>query len=830
MAMLMMLLLQYFFPAKKKPAEPNADNPVVQNDADQDPADDEEDPGEEQPAIQRTGIDPSIAFLTNTEIKDLGTQVGETAALNAYYNQRSLTSVRQQGDLITIGSLNQSGSDRYLITLNPYGGTIRRIELNLRDPKTGDFKYRDLEWKGGYIGALECYDTKSNQVIVGVVGPGTPAEMATAQGVTGGIQKGDVLESFDGEKITSAEDFMKIMASTHPGDEATLVVDRAGQSLSFSTTLTTKPIELIRPEPGVLSPTAQFDESFLLRLYKPDANLNPQVEWVEIDKDIAQSQWEVVSADAHSAQLKFEVSPQRLKELDLAGPISVTKSFSVPELAEDEIQSRDAKSFDWDFDLKIENGSAKNQKIGYELKGPTGTPSETWWYSQKTHGDAYAISKIGGARDVLASTTYDDFIFYGCMEIVKETLKDEPVTKFVTNPFETTAEPTRAEINWLGVDTLYFNTTLFPKTDQGQKFTAYSVFADVNDATSIPENARTQKLVDCTFRVFRAVDAPANGSVTEPFEVFSGPKETALLATYGLEDTRVFGWFWWCSKPLLSLLHLFYFLTFKISYIIPIILLTVLVRCLMIPFSRKAALNAQMMQYLQPQIKEIADKHVDDMEGRAKAQQDLFKKYNYSPLSGCFIGLIQLPVFIGLYRGLSVDISLRDQPIVRGMSWASNLSGPDQLYYWKHLWPSWLAEDWWFGPFLNILPLVTMVLFLVQQKLFTPPAMDEQQQMMQKMMSFMMLFMALMFFKVPAGLCVYFVTSSIWGILERKLLPKPVLDTDGLDDQKKPKTSLAERGMALLQSRKSDAVDQARSDLEQRKKRNRDRKKKLKKK
>ena len=53
--------------------------------------------------------------------------------------------------------------------------------------------------------------------------------------------------------------------------------------------------------------------------------------------------------------------------------------------------------------------------------------------------------------------------------------------------------------------------------------------------------------------------------------------------------------------------------------------------------------------------------------------------------------------------------------------------------------------------------------------------------MMQKMMGFMMLFMGLMFFKVPSGLCLYFITSSIWAILEKKLLPKPVLDTSNMD-------------------------------------------------
>ena len=45
--------------------------------------------------------------------------------------------------------------------------------------------------------------------------------------------------------------------------------------------------------------------------------------------------------------------------------------------------------------------------------------------------------------------------------------------------------------------------------------------------------------------------------------------------------------------------------------------------------------------------------------------------------------------------------------------------------------------------------------------------------MQQKMMKYMMMFMGLMFYKVASGLCLYFIASSLWGIAERKLLPKP---------------------------------------------------------
>ena len=113
---------------------------------------------------------------------------------------------------------------------------------------------------------------------------------------------------------------------------------------------------------------------------------------------------------------------------------------------------------------------------------------------------------------------------------------------------------------------------------------------------------------------------------------------------------------------------------------------------------------------------------------------------------------LQLPIFIGLYRCLSVDIELRQAALIPGLHWCSNLAGPDMAWHWQGILPDFLAsETGWLGPYLNILPIVTIVLFIWQQKMFMPPATDEQTRMQQKMMQYMMIFMGVLFFKVPAG-------------------------------------------------------------------------------
>ncbi len=80
---------------------------------------------------------------------------------------------------------------------------------------------------------------------------------------------------------------------------------------------------------------------------------------------------------------------------------------------------------------------------------------------------------------------------------------------------------------------------------------------------------------------------------------------------------------------------------------------------------------------------------------------------------------------------------------------------------------------------------------LFQTKLFAPPATTPEAEMQQKMMKYMMVFMGVMFYKVPSGLGIYFITSSLWAIGERLLLPKVThaTETDGGG-----KTALVQKG------------------------------------
>lgn len=209
---------------------------------------------------------------------------------------------------------------------------------------------------------------------------------------------------------------------------------------------------------------------------------------------------------------------------------------------------------------------------------------------------------------------------------------------------------------------------------------------------------------------------------------------------------------------------------------IAIIAMTVLVRLCLFPLSRKQAQNQAKMQeqmkLLRPDMDKIKKQYANDRQAYALAQMELYKKHNVSMLAGCngcWIVFLQMPIFLGLYFALRESIHLR----LAGFLWIDNLAMPDMLLHWGDNFLTNLPISFlYLGPYLHILPIVSVTVMYMYQKLMAPPAMDEQQEQQIKMMNYMTLVMGLAFYWVASGLCLYFIVSSVWGMVERKFVKK----------------------------------------------------------
>ena len=430
------------------------------------------------------------------------------------------------------------------------------------------------------------------------------------------------------------------------------------------------------------------------------------------------------------------------------------------------------RAFHLKLSIQVRNYDATTGRtVSYLLDGPTGLPLEGAWFSsgRKTGPKMGAY----GLRDVVSSiNNRKTFSVIPCWNIAqgKSSLQSDEI-----------------KLDFLGVDGQYFQCTAIPDSSNESERFAY---APIRVGARIAEH---MNFTDVSYRLKSSEQRLSpygrdGDSFEQVFTVFIGPKQRDVMSDYGLSKTIVYGWFWFVSIPLLWILHFFHdYLVF--NYGIAIMLLTILVRLCLFPLSRKQVLSSMKMQLLQPEIAALKEKYKDNPQEMMAAQQALFKKYGVNPLSGCLPIFIQMPIFIGLYRALSIDVNLYGAPLfTKSVRWCSNLAAPDMAFDWSSFWNSigWESFNmsgrgflsmFCLGPYLNILPIVTIALFLIQQKLLVPPVVGDdeqarQQRSMRRMMNFMMIFMGFMFFKVPSGLCVYFIVSSLWGLLERKLTPK----------------------------------------------------------
>ncbi len=639
---------------------------------------------------------------------------------------------------VSLGSLDPASPYQLLVTLNSHGAAVERIELN--QPRYGDLpQYDAVELKGGYIGSLLPTDAGGTGVTINVVGAGTPAAKA-------GLQAGDVLTQIGGVKLKVPRDLQTALERHAPGKPVEVQYSRAGGAAATATVTPIKhPISVVRPEKRA---EKQDPLSLLADLSTVDGK-------PPVGDDVRAVNWELAESNPSTAEFR----------MTLASGLVLRKRYELIQVPKKDVDG-DPRGYELKFLLSIENPTEQNHKVVYRLDGPTGLPTEAWSYGSK-------ISPTwsgAGIRDVVGQYLVSGKPVYNLMSATAIAKSDKTETDTGYLP-----------LFYGGVDAQYFSAVLTPQrklTAEVDKDPWFASFEALR-VGPVPADTSYRKVVNTSFRL-TSKELPINAGETlrHEFRLFAGPKAPDVLSASGpqvpalnvngLSNLLQYGWFGFVARPMSRILHFFHDLTG--NYGIAIIMLTVLVRSCMFPISRKQAIGAQKMQMLQPEMKKLAEKHKTSPEQRMKAQQELFRKHNYNPLAGCLPLFLQLPIFIGLYRSLMVDVELRQAPLIPGIDWCSNLAAPDMLWNWTAVMPGFIES--FLGPHLNVLPLITVGLFLWQQKLFMPPPADPQAELQQKMMQYMMIFMAFMFYHVAAGLCIYFIASSLWGIAERKLLPK----------------------------------------------------------
>jgi len=199
----------------------------------------------------------------------------------------------------------------------------------------------------------------------------------------------------------------------------------------------------------------------------------------------------------------------------------------------------------------------------------------------------------------------------------------------------------------------------------------------------------------------------------------------------------------------------------SIAVVLMLFLLAVLVKVITMPLTTMAYRGMRDMQRIQPLLKEIQEKYKEDRAKLAEEQMKLMKEHKANPMSGCLPMLIQLPIFIAVYRAVTVYAF---QFSNAGFLWIDNLARPDFI--------------------LLILYAISMI---VTQKLTATPAADPQQQVLQNQMTYMMpIFLVLVLRTMASAFLLYWFFLNVMSSAHQYYLLRKFKTEEAAREAAKP--------------------------------------------
>lgn len=317
---------------------------------------------------------------------------------------------------------------------------------------------------------------------------------------------------------------------------------------------------------------------------------------------------------------------------------------------------------------------------------------------------------------------------------------------------------TKDQVQWLSETGKYFTVTLMAADNTiGYKYTVKQ-----GSTASI---AQTDSMY---------ISRPATVSTTSDRVYFyAGPQLKKYLGSYYsgmdnawnlrntnldqvMESGSILGWLENILKWALNLLY-------KIipNYGVGIILLTLIIKVLLWPLTKKSTASTAKMSALQPRLKEIQEKYKDNPQKMNQETAALYKETGVSPLGGCLPMLLQFPILIAMYGLLNKHFELRGAMFIAG--WIPDLSVPETIFTLGFNLP-------FLGNEIHLLPILYTVSMIFSMK-YTQSSQNQSAGQGKGLMWFMTYGMPIIFFFIlysaPSGLLLYWSTQNLLSMIQQ---------------------------------------------------------------
>ncbi|MBO4717032.1 MAG: membrane protein insertase YidC [Spirochaetales bacterium] len=372
-----------------------------------------------------------------------------------------------------------------------------------------------------------------------------------------------------------------------------------------------------------------------------------------------------------------------------------------------------------------------------------------------SEGYAYTLAyepQVGPSFTQMKNNNYDYRRVYVDAYNNKGKLKKSMV-KFSNGVYTTTSQ-----MQWMSVTGKYFAVVAYPADNTlAYKYTALQGSTD------------TVVQTDSIY-----VSRPATGeSTSDTIYFYAGPQLKKYLGSYysgmdnawGLRNTNldavmdggsILGWLENILKWLLNLLY-------KVipNYGVGIILVTVIIKIVFWPLTKKGTESTAKMSALQPRMKEIQEKYKDNPQKMNQETAALYKEAGVSPLGGCLPMLIQFPILIAMYGLLNKHFELRGAMFIPG--WIPDLSVPETIATLGFNIPL-------LGNEIHLLPILYTISMIFSMK-YTQSSQNQNASQGKGMMWFMTYGMPILFFFIlysaPSGLLLYWSSQNLLSMIQQ---------------------------------------------------------------
>ncbi len=293
---------------------------------------------------------------------------------------------------------------------------------------------------------------------------------------------------------------------------------------------------------------------------------------------------------------------------------------------------------------------------------------------------------------------------------------------------------------WVAMQQRYFLTAFIPNSDSKNRFYTRLLSGDDYAIGTVSPSVSLEPQTAQTFQT----------------KLYVGPEvsETLSAIAPGLNLTVDYGWLWFISSMLFSVMKFIYQYVGNWGW--AIVIVTALIKLAFYRLSATSYRSMAAMRKLQPKMQALRERYGDDKAKMSQATMELYRKEKVNPLSGCLPIIVQIPVMIALYWVLAESVEFRLSPFV---FWITDLASPD---------------PW------HVLPVLMGITMLIQQKLNPAPP----DPMQAKMMMFLPVLMTGLFWNFPSGLVLYWTVNNTLTILQQWYITRQYHDEKPKKSQK----------------------------------------------